>query len=112
MGVVAFEAPPAFFEKRQEMNMPEIDVGYVVKRIVGLGGDTVEMREGFLYVNDKPQMEQYTNGAAHYDMARTSVPRGSVFVLGDNRDNSFDSHLWGSVPIKNINFQLIFRYWP
>ena len=68
-----------------------------VKRIVGLPGDTVEMRGGLLYVNGERYPEEYLTHRANYDMSPYTVPEGEYFVLGDNRSNSNDSHLVGPI---------------
>ena len=59
-----------------------------------------------------PAQEPYTNEVAEYELPALTVPVGSVFVLGDNRNHSFDSHYWGFLPTKNIIGKATVRYWP
>jgi len=106
--VVVFDPPPLFWE----LTNRERDGEAVIKRVVGVAGDVVEVRGGRLYVNEQLQDEPYTNEKAEYDLNPLRVPEGSVFVLGDNRNRSFDSHFWGFLPTKNIIGHAIFRYWP
>ena len=68
-----------------------------VKRIVGIPGDTVEVRDGYLYVNGERYEEPYVDHRPDYTMAPMQVPEGQFFVLGDNRANSNDSHLVGPI---------------
>jgi len=106
--VVVFDPPPLFWD----LTARKPDGEAVIKRVVGVAGDTVEVRGGRLYVNDQLQDEPYTAELADYALPRLQVPAGTVFVLGDNRNHSFDSHYWGFLPVENIIGRATLRYWP
>lgn len=85
-----------------------------VKRVIGLPGETVEMRNGIVYINDAEMREHYLDGEYNKNrenMTREKVPEHHYFVMGDNRDNSSDSRIWGFVPEKYIYGKVFFRYW-
>lgn len=82
-----------------------------IKRIIGLPGDTVKVVNGHVFVNDQQLNEPYIAAAPHYQ-SEYSVPADSIFVLGDNRNNSSDSHNWGPVPYGNLIGRALFVYWP
>jgi len=106
--VVVFDPPPLFWD----LTARKPDGEAVIKRVVGVAGDTVEVRGGRLYVNDQLQDEPYTAELADYALPPLQVPAGTVFVLGDNRNHSFDSHYWGFLPVENIIGRATLRYWP
>ena len=70
------------------------------------------IRNGRVILNGVPQDERYISREPSYDTPRTIVPPGNYFVLGDNRPNSSDSHVWGLVPIDNIIGRAWVSYWP
>jgi len=87
-----------------------IDEPYI-KRVIGLPGDVVWITNEQVYVNDLPLQETYIAAPPNY-VGSWSVPPGHVFVLGDNRNNSYDSHFWGVVALDSILGKAEFVFWP
>lgn len=86
-----------------------------IKRVIGLPGDTVEMHEGVVRVNGSDLDERYLDSRlnlSHRSQTPVFVRPNYYFVMGDNRDNSSDSRIWGLVPKKYIYGKALFRYWP
>jgi|SRR5579884_9615 signal peptidase I len=83
-----------------------------VKRVVGLPGDTVEIRDQQTIVDGKVLKEPYLRSPENGFYPRTVVPEGQYFVLGDNRNNSSDSRAWGMLPRKDIIGLAWVSYWP
>jgi signal peptidase I len=82
-----------------------------IKRVIGLPGDDVRVTNGQLYVNGQLVNESYIGVKMDY-MGNWHVPAGQLFVLGDNRNNSSDSHEWGTVPMDYVVGKAILVYWP
>lgn len=84
-----------------------------VKRLIAVSGDKVEISKGQLYINNKIQEEPYLSTSMNYDFGPVIVPPNSYFVMGDNRNNSFDSHLWGTwLTRDHLIGKAFFIYWP
>ena len=102
------------------VNVPEfLESGKetIIKRVIGLEGDKVEIRkDGKVYVNDKVLQEDYINGLVtnviEPEYGRITVPKGSIYVMGDNRQNSKDSRTIGPVGIEKISGKVILRIFP
>jgi signal peptidase I len=72
-----------------------------IKRVIGLPGDQVLVSDGVVYINGNPIREPYIKAAPAYS-GKWQVPQDELFVLGDNRNNSSDSHSWGMVPLNYV----------
>ncbi len=83
-----------------------------IKRVIGLPGDTVEVKGGYVYVNGLRADEPYIYERPNYPIAAEKVPPDHYFVLGDNRNNSHDSHIWGMVPREDLIGKAWVVYWP
>jgi signal peptidase I len=101
--VIVFRDPTA------ARGAPERDF---IKRIIGLPGDVVEVRDSTVFVNGRPVSEPYIAEPPGYICPPRRVPEGHYFVLGDNRNQSSDSHAWGPVPKENIIGMAWLQYWP
>ena len=100
-------------------NVPEqlIEAGYgsdiaLIKRVIGVPGDKVEVKEGKLFLNDIAQDNYISDRNINYSTGPYIVPEKSLWVMGDNRNNSMDSHIWGFLPYEKVIGEAIFRYWP
>jgi signal peptidase I len=103
--IVVFKRPPG------EADDPTVTD--LIKRVIGLPGDTIEARNGQVYINDKPLSETYLPaGTETNNLPRQVVPRGKYFVMGDNRDNSRDSRFIGPIPGSLIVGRAFVRVWP
>lgn len=99
--IVVFYPPDALYEKDA-----------FIKRVIGLPGDVVEVKDGQVYLNGEPQIESYIAARPDYQFGPVTVPADAYLVLGDNRNKSFDSHYWGFVPQDNVIGRAVFRFWP
>ena len=83
-----------------------------IKRVIALPGDLVQIERGKVYVNGVMLDENYIRAVPSYSVPAQKVPDGQYFVLGDNRPNSSDSHIWGYVPEANMIGRAWVSYWP
>ncbi len=110
--IIVFETPPAAQIKCGAG-------GTFVKRLIGLPGDTVEVRlrqgDGYVYINGRPLKEPYiekVRRGAFGSFGPVKVKPGNYFMMGDNRSQSCDSRLWGTVPRENLIGKVFATYWP
>lgn len=99
--IVVFKTPPAAGLKED-----------MIKRAIGLPGDTVSITKGIVYVNGTPLDEPYEREKPHKDFGPFTVPENSIFVMGDNRNNSYDSRYWGVVPADSVVGRALVLYYP
>lgn len=104
--IIVFEPPPQLQE-----------YGYLssqafIKRVIATPGETVTVTDHQVFVNGQPLTESYTLEPPEYLMGSITVPPGGLFVMGDNRNDSNDSHVWGILPADNIIGIARFRFWP
>jgi signal peptidase I len=90
---------------------PETE-GNLIKRVIGLAGETIEVRAGHTYINGKLIDEPWVTYFGGRDIPTIHIPEGHIFIMGDNRPNSRDSRDIGSVPIESIIGRGWFVYWP
>lgn len=109
--VIVFEPPDEWTIERTPF----------IKRVIGVGGDEIELREGVVYVNGAPLQESYTYRddagvvevtEAESTETRWRIPEGSLFVMGDHRRASLDSRAFGPIPVDHVVGRVSLRYWP
>ena len=84
----------------------------LIKRVIGLPGEEIEVRSGFVYIDGSPLIENYVSEMPRYTMPNSIVPDGEYFVLGDNRNSSRDSHTGWTVPQDDILGKAWLSIWP
>ncbi|HBL12372.1 MAG TPA: signal peptidase I, partial [Cyanobacteria bacterium UBA11162] len=84
----------------------------LIKRVIGLPGEAVEIQGGTVYINHQPLEENYIKNRVQSQSQPITVPPNSYLVLGDNRTTSYDSLDWGFVPRLNIRGKISKRFWP
>lgn len=90
----------------------------LIKRVIAVGGQQVDLRNGVVYVDGVALDEPYTGGKPSYPLGATTVtypytvPDGCIWVMGDNRTNSKDSRYFGAIPVDSVTGRAVFIYWP
>lgn len=106
--IVVFNPP---FRLQNGLNNYAKDQAFI-KRIIGESGDTISIKDHQVYINNYPLTENYIAEPPNYEWGPKQVPEKQVFVMGDNRNQSLDSHIWGFLPKNNIIGRACFRFWP
>jgi len=104
--IIVFNAPDQLLEIGYESNIA------LIKRVIGVPGDKIEVKEGMLLINDLVQDKYPMDRNINYSLGPIIVPEQTLWVMGDNRNNSLDSHIWGALPYEKVIGKAIFRYWP
>jgi signal peptidase I len=84
----------------------------LIKRVIGLPGETLEIKEGYVFINGQEIDEPYIQAPGRSSRAPTLIPENDYFVMGDNRTNSSDSRSWGPLPKEKIVGKAWLTYWP
>lgn len=109
-----------YFDKKQKGKIVVIDAPdgskrHFIKRVIGVEGDKIEIKDDGLYINDVLQEEVFLNGVKTFPLTGTrtwTVPEGQIFVMGDNREHSNDSRAFGPVPVDSVVGYSVFRITP
>ncbi|MGK7949270.1 MAG: signal peptidase I [Xenococcaceae cyanobacterium] len=104
--IIVFQPPSQLQMQGYEQNQA------FIKRAIALEGDIISVQNRVVFINDRPLQENYIAELPQYNLPPVRVPEGKIFVMGDNRNNSNDSHIWGFLPEKNIIGRAVFRFFP
>ncbi len=91
---------------------PDVPQEDYIKRLIALPGETVQVKDGIVYINDKPLKEDYIKDKPYSPYGPAVVPPNNFFVMGDNRNGSRDSRVFGFLPIDKVVGKAMFVYWP
>jgi signal peptidase I len=97
---------------------PNVAGRTLIKRVIAVGGQTVDLQNGHVVVDGQVLDEPYTEGKPSYPLENSkitfpyTVPEGSVWVMGDNRTNSQDSRYFGAIKVSTITGKAVWTYWP
>lgn len=103
--VIIFYPPDNLFPGDQDRDL-------FIKRVIGLPGESIAVTNGQVLVDGEALQEDYTKAPAEYQWGPETIPDSAYFVLGDNRNSSYDSHAWGFVPGENVIGRATQIFWP
>jgi signal peptidase I len=83
-----------------------------IKRVLGMPGETLQVKDGVVYINGKPLAEKHTMNKDMANYGPVQIPSDSYFMMGDNRPNSADSRYWGFLPKQYMIGPAVVRIWP
>lgn len=116
--------PVAIYEEKdrnlfEKFNYYVLEIGKIsyIKRVIGLPGEHVQIKNGKVYINEEELEEEYLQPGIVTDnsdgiFADIIVPEGTVFAMGDNRNSSVDCRAFGCIPLEKIEGKVLFRFWP
>ncbi|WP_338441454.1 signal peptidase I [Synechococcus elongatus IITB4] len=104
--IVVFQPPPVLQQAGYRADQA------FIKRVIAQPGQTVQVHQGQVLVDGNPLTEPYLAEPPVYEWGPYLVPEGGLFVMGDNRNNSNDSHIWGFLPEGNVIGRAWLRFWP
>ena len=105
--IIVFRAPQKALDAAQVQGKAAY-----IKRVIGLPGETVEVRDGRVFINGEVLEEDYIQAPPTYTFAEQVIPADEYLVLGDNRNSSSDGHVWGFLPKDTIIGRAVVRFWP
>ncbi len=105
--IIVFQAP----QKALDVVGSTSNDAYI-KRVIGLPGDTIEVKQGQVFLNGTVLEENYIQAPPNYTWGPETVPPEEYLVLGDNRNSSSDGHVWGFLPHESIIGRAVVRFWP
>lgn len=103
--IIVFDPPP------QLQAQGYSDEQAFIKRVIGMPGQQIAVHDGAVVLDGQTLQEDYIAESPHYELLPITIPQGSYFVMGDNRNNSNDSHIWGFLPREHIIGRAVFRFW-
>lgn len=105
--IIVFQAPQKALDA---VNSNSNDA--YIKRVIGLPGEAVEIKDGKVFIDNEPLEENYIQAPPDYTWGPNVVPEDEYLVLGDNRNQSSDGHVWGFLSRDNIIGRAVVRFWP